>query len=181
MKSDIQNVKKARELRLSGLSLTEISKVIGISRSTLSLWLKDIKLSNTQLINLKERISKKIQKGRLNASIILKANRIFSEKKVFDEAIRSFPKLIKDPFFILGLTLYWVKGNSSGTSFQFSSSDMHILNIMNKWIVKYFKIDENSIKKRKYDSFYRINISGIIYLRKMIAWQKLLIMYYNNV
>ena len=44
---------EALKLRLKGYSLTEISQLIGISKSTLSDWMHDVKLSNTALTRLK--------------------------------------------------------------------------------------------------------------------------------
>ncbi len=181
MISNIQNVKKAREMRLSGRSLSEISKVIDISKSTLSLWLRDIVLSEKQILELKERTSISAKRGRLNALVILKSNKVFRSKKIYDDAIREFPVLVKDSFFVCGLSLYLAKGSKVGNSFQFSSSNPSIIRIMKLWATKYLNIGLDSIKLSKYDSYSRITISGVNILRKVIAWQKLLIQYYDIV
>jgi hypothetical protein len=181
MISSIQKVKKARELRLFGKSLSEISSELNIPVSTLSFWLKDIRLSEKQIYDLKMRVNSRVSRGRLNASIIHKSVRIFKEKKIFDEASKEFPKLIKEPLFILGLSIYWAKGSMKGECFQFSSMNKVMIDVILMWIKKYIKIDDNIIKKRKYGSMTRIEISGIDVLRKIMAWQKLLIQYYDKV
>lgn len=181
MISNIHNLKKARELRLSGKSLSEISREINISPSTLSLWLKDIVLNDRQILDLKTRISHRVSRGRLNASIALKSGRIFREKKIFDDAEKDFFILIKEPFFILGMTLYWVKGAKKGSCFQFASSDLSMISIMSIWIKKYLKIDDSLIKRREYATYYRIDVSRIDVLRRVVAWQKLLVQYYDRV
>jgi hypothetical protein len=56
-----------------------------------------------------------------------------------------------------------------------------MIDVILMWIKKYIKIDDNIIKKRKYGSMTRIEISGIDVLRKIMAWQKLLIQYYDKV
>lgn len=181
MISNIQNQKKARELRLSGKSLSEIAHEINISKSTLSNWLKDISLNDRQLSDLKIRNSSRVNRGRLNASIILRSNRVYREKKIYDEAIKEFPSLIKDSFFALGLSLYWAKGSMKGACFQFTSSNQSMILIMLKWVKKYLEIDNDLIRQRKYGECLRIEIIRIDVLRKVIAWQKLLIQYYNRV
>ncbi len=181
MVSNIQNIKKARELRLSGRSLSEISKELNISKSTVSNWLRDIVLSATQVQNLKSRVGNMAARGRLNASVIKKSNRLFREKTIYDEAVRNFPTLVKDSFFILGLSLYWAKGTIKGNYFQFTGSDAVMNGVIIKWISKYLKIDNNMIKQRSCGSYSKIYITQIDALRRVVAWQKLLIAYYSRI
>ena len=178
---DIQILKKARELRLSGESLSEISNMILVPKSTLSIWLRDIVLTEKQISDMKIRSAAKVSRGRLNASIILKSNRIFREKKVYDESIKDFPRLTKNPFFMLGLALYFAKGTKKGNSFQFTSSNGYMIVMMRKWILKYLKVEEELIVERRYSHCSRLEIARIEILRKTLAWQKLLIQYYGKV
>ena len=180
MISNIQRVKKARELRLSGRSYSEIQKELNVSLGTVSNWVGDIVLNDEQLLALKNRIAPKISRGRLNASIMRKSSRVFKEKKIYDEAEKEFGHLIKDPFFVFGLSLYINKGSKKSGYFQFINSNTEILDLMNKWIVKYLKIDENLIKQVKYSNYPGVIITRINVIRKVIAWQKLLIKYYSD-
>ena len=174
-------MKKARELRLSGRSLAEINHELNVPRSTLSNWLKDIVLTEKQMSDLKERIKSKVSRGRLNATLILKSRRIFREKRIFDEAKREFPKLVKNSFFVSGLSLYWAKGSMKNTHFQFTSADLSMISFMIKWARKYLNINESLIKQRKFNDYYRIDILRIDVLRRVVAWQKLLIGYYDDI
>jgi hypothetical protein len=47
--------------------------------------------------------------------------------------------------------------------------------------MKYLKIDENSLKMRNYDGYLRVDVMNIDALRKVVAWQKLLIKYYDDI
>ncbi len=181
MISNIQRLKKARELRLYGRSYSEIQKEMNVSLGTISNWVGDIVLNDQQIISLKNRIAEKVGRGRLNASIIRRSSRIFKEKQVYEEAEREFKYLIKDPFFVFGLSLYIAKGSKRSGYFQFINSSSVIMNLMNKWIIKYLKIDTNLIKEVKYSNYSGIVITRISVIRKVIAWQKLLIQYYDNV
>jgi hypothetical protein len=77
---DIQKVKKAREMRLSGLSLSEIKRETGIPVSTLSIWFRDITLTKQQIDDMNTRVSKRVSRGRLNSLITVKSKRVFTEK-----------------------------------------------------------------------------------------------------
>lgn len=181
MVSNIQIVKKAREMRLSGKSLREISEIIGVSKSILSIWLRDIKLTNDQINEIKFRVKDRMSRGRMNASIIKKSERLFKEKRIFDIESKQFHKLIKDPVFISGLSLYWAKGSFKNNHFQFTCSDNNMLIFMRKWILKYLNIDNNLIIETDFLSYKRLNINRIEVLRRVMAWQKLLIQYYEGV
>lgn len=179
MISYVQKNKRARELRLSGKSYSEISKELIVSRGALSNWLKDIVLSGEQVLELKNRVSSKMNRGRLNASIMRRSGRIFREKKIFDEAEKEFKTLAKDPFFMTGLSLYWAKGLKRGYCLEFTSHDKAMVQMMLIWIKKYLNLDDSLIKQRNFTRYSRITVTRIDPLRRVIAWQKLLIKYYD--
>ena len=177
---DIQKVKKAREMRLSGLSLSEIKRETSVPVSTLSTWFRDITLTKQQADEMNTRVSKRGSRGRLNSLISVKSKRVFIEKTIIDEANREFKELATQPLFICGLSLYWSSGAKRGSAFQFSSSDINMINIMIMWLNRYIKVDDDVIKIRNYDKYSRIDVCRINVLRKVIAWQKLLIKYYDD-
>jgi hypothetical protein len=177
---DIQKIKKTREMRLSGLSLSEIKRETGIPVSTLSIWFRDITLTKQQIDNMNIRVSKRVSRGRLNSLITVKSKRAFMEKTIIDEATKEFKGFVNQPLFITGLSLYWSSGTKRGSAFQFSSSDINMINIMIMWLNRYMRVDEEVIKIRNYDKYSRIDVSRINVLRKVIAWQKLLIKYYDE-
>ena len=180
MISNIQNVKKARELRLAGKSLSEISKELAVATSTLSMWLKDIVLTEPQQQALKARVKNKMNRGRLNAMISRKSARIFKEKTIYEQAEKELESLRKDPFFVLGLALYWMNGAQKG-AFQFSNSDPEAILKMSISIKKYLNAEDSIIKQRNYNGHLRVDISRIDVLRRVIAWQKQLIKYYASI
>ncbi len=180
MKYGIQDIRKAREMRLSGSSLSEISREFGIPVSTLSFWFKDITLNQEQKQKLDERVIPRIVRGRMNSLISLKSKRIFKEKTIYESSEKDFIELAKDPFFILGLSLYWSHGAKKG-SFQFTSSNPLMISIIKNWMERYLKIDTSLVIVRQYSGYTRLYVGGINILRRVIAWQKLLIQYYGRV
>ena len=97
------------------------------------------------------------------------------------DSFQEFKDFKKDPFFMAGLSLYWASGSKKGDHFQFSSSDKKMIAFMVLWIKKYLAIPNDLIKERVYGGYLRIVITRIDILRKIMAWQKLLVKYYDNV
>ena len=165
MKSYVHIRNMAIDLRQSGHSYREISKKLLVSVGILSVWLKGMRLSVEHSDQLKKRVVDKVSRGRMNASIANKSKRMVKESFIAREAEKEFQIYIKDSFFVVGLSLYWAKGGKRGRNFQFLSGDREMLGMMNKWTKTYLKTDS----------------IGVDVLRKVIAWQKLLIKYYDDV
>ena len=61
-----QNTKNnVRRFRTNGLSLGQIWEKTGVPKTTIRSWIKDIKLSQRQLDELKSKTQKALQKGRI--------------------------------------------------------------------------------------------------------------------
>ncbi len=140
----------AINLRKKGWSYNEIIKELKVAKGTLSGWLKDILLTDQQNLDLKNRLTDKIARGRLQASIALRARRMVRERDVFNKAEKDFTTFIKDPFFNIGLCLYWAEGAKKNTYFAFMNSDPEMHVIMLKWMRKYLKLKKSDFKYRLY-------------------------------
>jgi len=66
---------RARELRKSGQSYSEIQKEVHVAKGTLSLWLRDIKLSDFH----KEAIASRQYKGQTNEKFYREKRRAFQD------------------------------------------------------------------------------------------------------
>jgi hypothetical protein len=134
---DFSKKLKAIELRKNGLSYREIQKTIRASKSTLSLWLKDIELSKAQ----KSRLT------RLQATAYSGAKKIQAQSSKHHNEIRAHAeqevtKLINNSFFVAGLMLYWAEGSKSFGSVQFSNSDPNMIKIMMRWFREFCAVPE---------------------------------------
>lgn len=120
----------AIKLRKRGLSYPSILKTVSVSRSTLSLWLRDIELTQQQ--------QKKLLKGReisrYSAAKNKKELRILKTREIIELGKEEIPKLIKSPLFITGLALYWAEGTkNSSESVRFANSDENMIKIIMEW------------------------------------------------
>jgi len=140
------------ELRLQGLTYSQISEKLGIPKSTLSFWLKNIKLGrkatskiskhihSTKIVKLIERNKKKTEIARKKNEAIRKLGK--KEAKIF----------FKDPLFVTGLALYWGEGYKKGAegskwkSIDFANSDPVMIKVIIKFFFKYLPIKKTDVK-----------------------------------
>jgi len=141
----------AIKLRKSGKSYGQISKLLKIPKSTLSIWLKDIKLSNEAQAQIQSRtkvaISKLIARNKEKTTISQeKHTRIYKLGK------QESKKLLKDPLFLSGTSLYWAEGYKRGAagskwkSIDFANADPQMIEIMVLFFTKFLDIKREKIK-----------------------------------
>ncbi len=105
MKKDFKS--EAIKLRKKGKSYSQILSVVPVSHSSLSIWLRDIKLSELQKANLEKR---QVQ-GSLKGALIRKNDRILRSKKIKESASGDIDKLSKRELWLIGVALYWAEGS----------------------------------------------------------------------
>jgi transcriptional regulator with XRE-family HTH domain len=146
----VQMSKKAIELRRLGLSYSDIAKQLKVSKTSVSNWVKNVRLTEGEKINLQKNLKGKVGRGRMMASISIRSKKVFKEKVAYEKAEKDFAIFNRDPIFILGLGLCLSHGLKNGPktvgSFQFVSSDQYIIKIILNWMDKYLNFPKKSIK-----------------------------------
>ncbi len=135
---------KAITLRKQGLSYGDIRKQTGLSKSTLSFFLKEIVLTESQR---KALYTKQIIL--LNASL---KNQTARRRKEIDEIINTASKevvvpLSKETVRLLGCFLYWAEG-TKGKGFEMTNSDPSLILFMVHWIEEVFLISPHFLRAR---------------------------------
>ena len=121
---------KAIKLRKKGLPYSDILKRVGVSKSTLSLWLRDIWLTPAQEIKL----LKGRELSRHKAVIAKRQKRVNITKKITKEGEKELLNLVNNPLFIVGLALYWAEGDKhKGERVKFTNSDERMIKLMMRW------------------------------------------------
>ena len=136
---------EAVHLRKLGRSYSEIRKKIKVSKGTLSLWLRDIKLTPEQEERLYVTLRQK------NAYRLAKMNqkkKIERTKKIITEARKEANRFFKNPLFLSGLMLYWAEGDKSEKEevVKFSNSDPIMIRLMMEWFRKICKVPEEKFR-----------------------------------
>lgn len=150
---------KAIKMRASGMSYSQIKAELGVSKSTLSLWLRDLPLSDTRLRELRDFNQVRIEKTRVTKQ----RKRESRLKNVFDIVSKDIGKITKRDLLIAGFFLYWAEGGKTQThAVILSNTDPAMVRAFIAWIVliggsvdkMYFRLhlysDMNEIKEIKY-------------------------------
>ena len=116
-------------MRFLGCSLNEIQERLGIAKSSISLWVRDVELTPEQ----KKELSRKgIQKGVIEQR---RATRLKNESAkrqvVIDAAKKEIQKISKRELWLIGVMLYWAEGGKTRKGMvRFSNSDPEMIKIM---------------------------------------------------
>lgn len=127
---------KVRKLRMSGLGLNQISNLSGVPKSTIRLWIKDIKLSSHQKAALNKRAVEALQKGRIKAQRVNSQRRIEKEDTLLARSRVEIGNLSKKELLIAGIALYWAEGFKSKHEKRlgFCNSDPEMILFYLKWL-----------------------------------------------
>lgn len=133
----------ALQLRNQGKSYSQIKKQINVSKSSLSLWLRNLPLSSNQLRKLRDMNEIRIEKFRQTMRK-KREKRLASYYK--DEKKKILPLNLRE-LYIAGLFLYWGEGNKAARqTVSINNTDPSVLRFSLRWMTKSLKIPENKIK-----------------------------------
>lgn len=131
---------KARELREQGISVKEIANQLKVSKSTASLWVRNIILSLEQLEKLRQSSIKGGEKGRLLGALKQKQDRLKRIEKSVIKGKQTFPYLTKRELLIAGIALYWAEGTKKKQEVSLCNSDPKLVQCMLYWFKQCFDI-----------------------------------------
>ena len=134
---------KALQLRKKGMSYSQIKEKLGVSKSTLSYWLRDYPLPKERIRELRDWSEQRIERCR-ETKRKKKETRLSSFYREQKEEI--FP-LGKRDLFIAGLFLYWGEGTKTGSStVSLSNTDPSTLLFFMQWLTKCFNVPVDKFK-----------------------------------
>ena len=110
---------KARKLRRKGISVKSIASLLGISKGTARIWVRDIILNVEQLQKLRESELKGKELGRLKGALIQKERRFNLIEESKRKGIAELAHLSEREILIAGLALYWGEGSKTGREIEF--------------------------------------------------------------
>lgn len=142
----------AIKLRKIGNSYSQISKRLLIPKSTLSTWLKNIKLSSKAQRKITKRVYKKSLEGLIKRNKNQTALAKERADKIREQSKKEAISLMKNPLFITGVSLYWAEGYKKGAmgsrwkSIDFTNSDPEMIELMMKFFRKVLEVEDKKIK-----------------------------------
>lgn len=142
MKTEEKN--KARELRIQGIPIKKISKILNVSKSTVSLWVKDIKLTEEQIEANK--LLNPIYNVSLNGAQA-RAEKARLQRIEFQEFGKTRAKE-NNPLHQMGCMLYWGEGDKNKNSCGLANSDPNLLKFFLKFLIESYNISTDMITFR---------------------------------
>ena len=137
--------RKAIALRKQGKSYSQIKKVVKVSKSSLSLWLRDYPLSKQRLIELRDRNEQRIE----NFCQTMRLKREKRWDEAFQKAKKDLLPLSKRELLISGLFLYWGEGaKKMADGLSVANTNPEIAKFTIFWMTKILKIPKSKIKAK---------------------------------
>jgi transcriptional regulator with XRE-family HTH domain len=137
--------KQAQLLRKKGMSLNEIVQKVGVSKASVSLWVRDIKLSDQQKkkISAHGRSVESIEKRRINRiNGTLKRHRV-----IIEAAKEKISTLSKHELLLIGTALYWGEGGKTNSGMaRISNSDPAVIKCMMRFFREIFNVPSKKFR-----------------------------------
>jgi DNA-binding transcriptional MerR regulator len=121
----------ALKLRRNGLSYSDIKTRLNVSKSTLSLWLRDLPLTRERINELRSNSPRRIERYR-ETMRLKKETRLSA---VFKKAQKDIGSLSKREIFIAGLFLYWGEGGKTKPyTISLTNTDPNMIRFYMLWL-----------------------------------------------
>lgn len=127
---------KAYEMRRSGKAINEICRTLGISKSTASLWCRQIVLTPVQKKRLEEQRTAGGLIGRQKGAEANRQKKITAKNEAMKWAQKIMSNLSKRDDLIAGVALYWAEGSKADSTngFLFVNSDPSMIAFVSYWL-----------------------------------------------
>ena len=133
----------ARRLRREeGAAINEIAQRVGVSKSSVSLWVRDIELTDGQRLALRDR--NPAYNRQLSGWTKL-AERRRAERITYQDDGRRRAR-VHDPGFVAGCMLYWAEGSKGRNQLQFSNADPVMARFFVDFLKTYFGLSGAEIR-----------------------------------
>lgn len=150
MKGKLDLKLKAKDLRKKGFSIKEIRKKLNVSLSSVSVWVRDVRLNKKQLKKLY--LNRKT--GNLKGSIIAAQNKIKEREEITkmlnEQGRKDIGRLSKRERFIAGIAIYAGEGGKTDRDISFVNSDPKMIKFMINWFKDFCDISNDKLRGSLY-------------------------------
>ncbi len=161
----VKELLRAKELRKRGYSLGEISRELKVSKSSVSIWVKDVSLDNKakEILNTKIHKSQRefIKRNLLNGRIKQEEAKLFAKLILKDILIDSKIKML------LCAMIFWCEGTKDN-SVSFMNSDPELLKTFIKLFRESFELNEGKFRVCVHLHTYHDRDKQLIFWSKML-------------
>jgi hypothetical protein len=135
----VKEQEKARVLRAQNRTLADIAQTLGVSKSSVSLWVRDVPFTPTLRLRGPHRHPHPAHEAKLRQ--IEELNR---------EGRARIGALSEEALFVAGVALYAGEGSKTDGEVRFSNSDPAMVRLFCAWFRRFFDVDEKRLRGRLY-------------------------------
>ena len=130
---------RARALRAENMTLADIATVLGVSKSSVSLWVRDVPFTPSKRRTGPKRSTHPARTAKLRQIDELNAH-----------GLQRIGILTEDAFLVAGVALYAGEGAKTDGVVKFANSDPRMVLFFTTWLRTFFVIDEQRLRFRLY-------------------------------
>lgn len=133
--------------------MKNIASTLRVSKSVVSLWVRDIVLTKHQKEKLRAQQISAGHRGRLLGAEWNRNQKVLRIEKAVREAKSKLKTLSRRDLFVLGLGLYWGEGSkASDGTVAVVNSDPYIILLMVRWFHECWRVDKKRLQPRVFIS-----------------------------
>jgi hypothetical protein len=133
---------EARRLRRQGLSVKEIERRLAVSRSSVSLWVRDIELTSEQhaaLLGRNPAFNAQLKGSNANKE------RARLRRRTYQLSGRRRIR-VADPLYVAGCMLFWAEGDKCRRSVRFTNADPEAVRLFARFLRECFGVTDDRIR-----------------------------------
>ena len=130
---------QARAMRAGGATLLDIAQALGVSKSSVSQWVRDVPFTPSP--------RRRGPKRRTHPASVAKQRQIAD---LDQEGIARIGTLSDDAFLAAGLALYAGEGSKRDGHVVFANTDASMVQFFCTWLRRFFVVDEERLRMRVY-------------------------------
>jgi hypothetical protein len=132
--------RRARRLRAQSRTLQEIATELGVSKSSVSVWVRDVEF----VPRPRNRGHRSMKPHPLHVAKLAEIERCRIE------GAERIGQLSEREFLVLGLALYAGEGSKTRNDVIFANSDPRMILMFTRWLRRFFDVDESRLRVRLY-------------------------------
>jgi predicted transcriptional regulator len=133
---------RARELRADGESVKDIARILDVAQSSVSLWVRDITLTDEQIALLEQ---KRRHYAAQNRGAQTNRKNGLALRQTFQQEGRLKARE-KHPLHMMGCMLYWAEGAKSRNKLQFANSDPNMISLFMRFLREELDVQNDAIR-----------------------------------
>ena len=131
---------QARRLRATGLPMADIAARLGVSKSSVSLWVRDVPFEARP----------RPTRGRRRGPNALQRRKQAEIARLLAEGRDRVGRLSEREFLVAGVALYAGEGSKGDGNVRFANSDPRMIGFFCSWLRRFFEIDESRLRVHLY-------------------------------